>query len=198
MRAIRTLPLLLTGVLIQGCATQKGLDLPELSDWATRQVVLAEIKAWEFRGRIGVKAGNEGFNGKLRYSQDNDAFHATLSGPLGAGTVRISGDGETVTLTDKNGNATELHDVEQDLRNRYGWTIPVASLRYWALGIPDPAEPAVTEFDEHGLLSSMLQRGWTVTIDEYRDGGGQAMPRRITALNDDARVRLVIDGWTFF
>ena len=30
----------------------------------------------------------------------------------------------------------ERQDAERDLYLRYGWTIPVRSLRYWALGIP--------------------------------------------------------------
>jgi outer membrane lipoprotein LolB len=198
MRVTRTLLIAGAALLVQACATQKGLDLPEISDWETRQEVLAQVEHWQFRGRIGVKAGDEGFNGKLRYGQDNDEFEATLSGPLGIGTVRMSGEGDSVTLTDKNGDVTILHDAEQDLRNLYGWTIPVASLRFWALGIPDPATEAVTIFDDRGLLSSMQQQGWTVTIVEYRDGGGQSMPRRVTAINDDARVKLVIDDWAFF
>jgi outer membrane biogenesis lipoprotein LolB len=36
-----------------------------------------------------------------------------------------------------------------------------------------------------------------VTIDEYRDGGGQPMPRRLSASNPESRVRLVIDRWKF-
>ena len=198
MRVTPTLLIAAAALLVQACATQKGLDLPEITDWEMRQEVLVGADRWQFRGRIGVKAGDEGFNGKLKYGQDNDAFEATLSGPLGIGTVKMSGEGESVTLTDNKGEVTKLRDAEQDLRNLYGWTIPVASLRFWALGIPDPSTEAITEFDDEGLLSSMQQRGWTVTIGEYRDGGGQRMPRRVTAVNDDARVRLLIDDWTFF
>lgn len=198
MRVTRTLLITGAALLVQACATQKGLDLPEITDWEMRQEVLVGVDRWQFRGRVGVKAGDEGFNGNLKYDQDNDAFEATLSGFLGIGTVKLSGEGESVTLTDNKGEVTKLRDAEQDLRNLYGWTIPVASLRFWALGIPDPSTEAITEFDDEGLLSSMQQRGWTVTIGEYRDGGGQRMPRRVTAVNDDARVRLVIDDWAFF
>lgn len=198
MRVIPTLLITGAALLVQACATQKGLDLPEITDWEMRQEVLVGVDRWQFRGRVGVKAGDEGFNGNLKYDQDNDAFEATLSGFLGMGTVKLSGEGESVTLTDNKGEVTKLRDAEQDLRNLYGWTIPVASLRFWALGIPDPSAEAITEFDDEGLLSSMQQRGWTVTIGEYRDGGGQRMPRRVTAVNDDARVRLVIDDWAFF
>ncbi len=80
----------------------------------------------------------------------------------------------------------------------YGWTIPVGSLRYWALGIPDPANPATFQFGDDGQLSQLEQRNWTVTISEYREGGGQLVPRRIVAVNADVKVTLFIRRWTFF
>lgn len=189
--------LVATTLVLQACATRQSLELPELPDWDTRQAVLSSIEHWEFSGRIGVSTGGEGFNGKLRWAQLGGDFRATVSGPLGVGTVRIEGNDELVALTDKNGEVTELADVELDLQLRYGWTIPLVSLRYWALGLPDPGDPAVTRFDEYGMLSELEQSGWTVSIGEYRVGGGQPMPRRITAENADTRVRLVIDSWLF-
>ncbi len=88
-------------------------------------------------------------------------------------------------------------DAELELRQRYGWTIPVASLRYWALGIPDPATPAETVLNADGQLASLRQRDWRVAVSRYRDGGGQPMPGRLSAENADTRVRLVIDRWVF-
>ncbi len=185
-------------VLLSSCAIQRGLELPPLPDWDTRQKVLAAIPEWAFTGRIGVSAGTEGFNGKIRWNQVENGFSATVSGPLGIGAIRINGDSGQVTVIDKDGQEIELTNPEEDLRSMYGWTIPVTSLRYWALGIPDPAGPAVTELGDDGLLVRLEQRNWRVSISQYRAGGGQLMPRRITAVNGDAKVRLVIDHWSFF
>lgn len=185
-------------VLLSSCAVQRGRELPPLPDWETRQEVLAEISEWAFTGRIGVSAGTEGFNGKIRWNQVDNGFSATVSGPLGFGAIKINGDRGRVTVIDKDGQEIELTNPEEDLRLMYGWTIPVTSLRYWALGIPDPASPAVTEFDDDGQLVRLEQRNWRVSISQYRAGGGQLMPRRITAVNGDAKVRLVIDHWSFF
>lgn len=200
MRPDTTARLLTISVLllaISGCATQKGVGLPDMPDWDTRTEVLGGIEDWEFKGRIGVSAGEEGFNGKLRYTQNNDKFRATVSGPLGFGTVRINGDGRQVSVTDKDGELWQLPDPEVDLQIMYGWTIPVASLRFWALGIPDPAELAFTEFNEEGQLHTLEQGNWNVQISQYRDSAGQSMPRRLTAVSGDNKVRLVIDNWTF-
>ena len=184
--------------LLAGCAAPKSALLPELQDWNSRQQVLVGLDEWEFSGRIAVKTASDGFNGKLRWAQARDDFQATASGPLGAGAVRIEGDGRSVVLTDKDGVRTELEDAELDFRLRYGWTIPVQSLRYWALGVPDPAVAADTEIDEHGRLTGLRQRDWSVTFSRYAEGGGQMMPKVLTAENADTRVRLVIDHWIFF
>lgn len=192
----KLVPLFLT-VLISACVTPKSLELPDLSDWESRQKVLVGVDEWEFAGRIGVSAGEEGFNGQLRWRQDGVVFRARINGPLGVGTVFINGDRREITVTDRDGVVTELHDAEVELRQMYGWTIPVASLRFWALGIPDPASPAETEFDEDGQLSNLRQQDWEVEFTQYREGGGQLMPRRLTAVNDDIKVILVIDNWTF-
>jgi len=77
-------------------------------------------------------------------------------------------------------------------------TIPVDSLRFWALGIPHPAYPATVEFDGAGLLATLEQQGWRVAIDQYRPAGGQAGHRRLTALSEQGKVVMVIDDWAFF
>ncbi len=180
-----------------GCAAPQSILLPSLDSWDRRVAVLSTIEDWDFSGRIAVRTDTDGFNGKLRWQQRDTEYSATVSGPLGIGTVRVDGDGRSVTLTDKDGERTELLDAEQDLRLRYGWTIPIESLRYWALGIPDPGLPYDSDVDSDGRLASLKQGGWQVTISRYRPGGGQPMPSRLTALHADARVRLVIDAWVF-
>jgi len=187
-----------TVLFLGGCATPRSAVLPEIDSWYARTSVLAGLEQWEFSGRIAVKTESDGFNGKLRWAQDKNDFSATASGPFGAGAVRIEGDAQAVTITDKEGIRTELGGAEEEFRYRYGWSIPIASLRYWALGIPDPAMPAETELNDAGQLLSMTQRGWSVSFSRYAEGGGQLMPKALTAENSDTRVRLVIDHWIFF
>ena len=195
-RALALPALLLAG--LAGCAGPRGLALPEMADWEARRAALADLTEWEFRGRVAVRVADEGFNGRLRWWQRNDIYLGTVSGPFGAGTVRIQGDGNEMSITDEEGAVTEMEDAEAVLRRRYGWAIPVQSLRYWALGIPDPGMPAATQFGEDGLLERLEQGQWVVALDEYMQGGGQPMPRRMTATQADTRVRIVIDTWIFY
>lgn len=197
MRSSRATWLLSLAALLAGCVTPASRELPPLSDWEVRQQVLGEITSWGFSGRIAVSDGKDGFNGNLHWEQRRDYFDVRLSGPLGAGTVLISGDTDTIKVTDSDGTVTELADAERALQRVYGWDIPLASLRYWALGIPDPATPSEARFGADNNLSSLQQGGWQVSIDQYRESAGQTLPRRITAVNDATRVRLVVDRWTF-
>lgn len=182
---------------LSGCAATGSLDLPDMDSWESRKTILVKTDEWEFTGRIGVSAGEEGFNGKLFWRQDGVVFRARISGPLGMGTVFINGNRGELTVTDSDGVVTELNDAEVELRQMYGWTIPVTSLRYWALGIPDPADPAETSFAADGQLEQILQSQWQVDYGPYRNSAGQPMPRRLTAENDDVKVRLIVDDWIF-
>jgi len=185
-------------LLIAGCAAPRSALLPEIDSWDTRASVLADLDKWEFSGRIAVKTESDGFNGKLRWSQDRENYRATVSGPLGVGTLRLDGDDRSVVMIDKDGVRTELDDAELELRQRHGWTIPIASLRYWALGIPDPSAVAEFKVDGEGRLESLVQRDWSVRITRYDVAGGQQMPKLLAAENPDTRVRLVVDHWIFF
>lgn len=184
--------------MLAGCASQQTIRLPDMQDWATRNAVLGAVSHWEFAGRIAVSTGADGFNGKIRWTQDGDTFRATVGGPLGIGTVRIEGDGRAIVHTDKDGVRTEMHDAEQELLSRYGWTIPVSSLRYWALGLPDPSALAQTELNSEAQLAKLQQRDWTVRITRYSDSSGQSMPNLLSASSPQTRVRIVFDKWLFF
>ena len=104
MTEVRRAGLSLVLRALAGCATTpESVDLPPIDSWEVRNQVLGDIQDWEFKGRIAVKAGDDGFNGKFNWTQTGAAFRVTVGGPLGMGTVRIEGDGRTVVLTDKEG-----------------------------------------------------------------------------------------------
>lgn len=185
-------------LLFAGCATQQSIQLPEMHDWATRRAVLGGVENFEFAGRIAVSNDDDGFNGKIRWRQRGATFQVTVGGPIGIGTVRIEGDSRAVVFTDKHGVRTEMQDAEQELLHRYGWTIPVTSLQFWALGLPDPGAPAQTELNAEQQLARLVQRNWTVQISRYGVSGGQSMPNLLTASGAETRVRIVFDKWLFF
>ena len=54
----RSLGLLLALLVLAGCATtRQSVDLPVLDNWETRKEVLANVRDWEFKGRIAFLGG---------------------------------------------------------------------------------------------------------------------------------------------
>ena len=184
--------------LIAACAPLPVSELPELANWEDRNRILADLQEWEFRGRLGVRSADDGFNGKVHWQQLDADYDARISGPIGFGSLQISGNSGLVRLVDRDGKLTVLTNPEADLESLYGRTLPVRSLRYWALGIPDPEIPATTMVvDQGGLLTVLAQGGWHIEYPDYRPVAGQPMPRRLVATANDARVVLVFDTWVF-
>ena len=193
----RTQALVGAALLVSGCAGPAAVSLPDISPWDARREFLGNLDTWAFNGRIAVRAEDDGFNGKLRYHRADGNFDATVSGPLGIGTVRLEGSDGVLSFTDKDGLTTEFTEPETELKYRFGWDVPLESLRYWALGIPDPARPAETVLNDAGQLASMAQGGWDIEVKRYRETGGEYMPQRLTVTKPGAKLTLVIDRWDF-
>ena len=69
---------LLALTVLAGCASlPRGVDLPDISQWEARQQVLGSLRNWQFRGRIAVKTGDDGFNAKFTWHQEGTDFDAT-------------------------------------------------------------------------------------------------------------------------
>lgn len=195
--SLRPWALAFAGLWLAGCAARPTTPLPDITPWEARRALLGGLGSWAFNGRVAVRTDADGFNGKLRYRHTNDDFEAVLSGPLGIGTVRLVRENGTLIFTDKDGIVTEFTDPEVDLKFRFGWDVPLDSLRYWALGIPDPSRPADTTLNADGQLESMAQGGWDIAVTRYDETGGEVMPKRLTVTNEVTRVTLFIDRWDF-
>ena len=161
----------------------------------------AAIQAWGLAGRVAVSGGRQGGSGRLDWSQRGDRFELTLSAPVTRQGWRLVGDGGWARLEGVEGGPREGPDAGALLRQATGWDIPVRALVDWVRGVaaPEPMHgPARVVHGDGNLPERLDQAGWAI---EYRDwfeaGPGQpALPRRIQASHGDARVRLVVDGWT--
>ena len=78
---------------------------------------------------------------------------------------------------------------------RMGFEPPLASLRYWMQGVPDPAGPGTETPDAQGYLGSLVQSDWTVTFGAYMQTADGALPQKLTVTRGTVRVRLILDSW---
>lgn len=163
--------------------------------WETRSTQLQNIDRFlmQARGSYGrlmpVKAD-------LRWQQNADgSFELRVSGPFGIGASTISGTPDNVEVRTRSGTY-KSNNPEQWIQDKMGWTLPLAGLRFWILGMPSPHSDADVELDREGRVLLLEQDGWTLNYSEYQKAGAYQLPRKFEVSNSDVRLKVVVDSWT--
>jgi outer membrane lipoprotein LolB len=163
--------------------------------WEARRAELQHRDQFELRGRVAVAAAGQGFNAKLRWEQTGGQAVLALDGPLGVGGVRVTSEGSNLSVANSRGEQLDSEAARNELSTRLGFEPPISSLRYWVLGVPDPAYPAEETLDADQRLTSLQQDGWQIDYTKYIAIDGRWLPERMTLQRGDVRVRLIVDAW---
>lgn len=182
-------------LVLVGCRTVP-VSLPPLQPWLQRKAALQARQHFELSGRVAVAAGSQGFNAHLRWVQNGEQAQVSLEGPLGTGGLQVTANGPHVSVITSRGEHLDDAAARQELTSRLGFEPPLASLRYWILGVPDPNEPASETLDAHHLLSRLTQMGWQIDYTGYVPVNSQPLPARLTLTSADVRVRVIVDRWS--
>lgn len=199
-RALRGLATAAAAVWLAGCAAlPRGPALPVLAadaGWPERRAALQQLAGFSLRGRIAVAAGDAGFSASLRWVQSGARGELEFDGPLGIGGLRIVARGAELALTNARGERLDGAAARADLERQLGFELPLASLRYWVLGVPDPAAAPGEErvAADAPRLEALSQGGWQVAYRAYA-GDAAGLPRRIDAVRGGARLRLLVEDW---
>ncbi len=184
-------------LLIAGCATAPVKTSGEVpaQAWDTRRAELQQRDSFELKGRLAVASGKEGFNARLRWEQQGANSSLALDGPMGVGGVRISSNGSDLEVLNSRGQRLDSEAARAEIETRLGFEPPLASLRYWVLGVPNPSMPAEETLDSQQRLERLVQDGWDIEYMSYAAFDGNWLPVRMTLRRNDVRVRVFVDGW---
>ena len=206
MRRLRALAAAAVLGLLAGCAGQPlrapGPLLPaEVAQarQAEREAALAAQPRWSLQGRVAVSTGGKGGSGRLDWQQDGARYAIALSAPVTRQSWRLTGEPGQARLEGLEGGARQGGDPTALLLEATGWLVPVDALAAWVRGARAAGHgPATVEYGADGQLAGLRQDGWDLRYAGWRagEGGAVALPGRIEASRADARVRLVVDGWT--
>jgi outer membrane lipoprotein LolB len=163
--------------------------------WTVRRPALQRLDRFGLNGRVAVAVGKQGFNAGLRWSQAGRVTHLSLTGPLGAGGVEVTADGGNLSVITSGGKHLDSDQARAELEDKLGFEPPLASLRYWVLGVPDPAGSASVQLDSQQRLANLTQDGWRIDYGSYMPVGAEWLPRLMTLQREGVRVRMVVDGW---
>jgi outer membrane lipoprotein LolB len=173
---------------LSACVSLPRLSLPAVDlpvEWVARQAVLQSWARFDLRGKVSIVRGEESVVATVRWRQRGDQLRLGLEGPLGVGA------GEWSFVS------TRSDETLVELERRLGVALPLASVRYWALGVPDPLlEVESTEFVAE-RLSALRQQDWTIRYLDYArvPGASFELPRRLELQSAEIRVRMFIESW---
>ena len=196
--AVRMVLLLAGASLLAACTTLTGrapTGAANESAWQARVAQLAALDHWELSGRVGVATAKDGGSGSLDWRQRGAELSFDFRGPLGAGAVHMQGDAHALHVQSSRGDDFVTTDPEQDFTSHLHMPMPVLSMRYWLLGIPDPAAPYDKTVDAHGEPMTLEQRDWRVEYQEYAEVQGLELPVRFTLTRGEVRIKVAVNQW---
>jgi outer membrane lipoprotein LolB len=185
---------LLVLLMLGGCVTTQE-QMAKKTTWNARRDALLALSDWQLEGRIALSAGADGWSGTFTWQQADEDLDFRFRGPLGLGGFRIHGDRERLRVKTMSGDQFYLTDPEVELRERFGWSIPVHSMRYWMLGVPAPGGETAETFNDQQQLALLEQLGWVVQYDVYGGTARTPLPRKLTMQGEGIRIRVVVERW---
>jgi len=163
--------------------------------WPEQRAALQKLDRYALNGRVAVAAQGQGFSASLRFEQEPRRSNLALDGPLGIGGLRVELEGEGVKITTSRGEQLDGELARGELERRLGFELPLAELRWWLLGIPAPGEASINQDSGSGEIHDFTQNGWRVSINSRAEGLGFALPQRLTAEREGARLKLLVENW---
>jgi outer membrane lipoprotein LolB len=190
----RVLAALGLAAVLAGCVTAPVGPAPTIA-WRVRRPALQELERFGLDGRVAVAVGDQGFNAGIRWAQAGAVTRLALTGPLGAGGVQVTANGADLSVVTSSGKRMGNAAARAELQEKLGFEPPLTSIRYWVLGVPDPATPASVRLDSQQRLTELTQDGWQVDYASYMPVGAEWLPRLLTLRRAGVRVRMIVEGW---
>ncbi|MFI4891367.1 MAG: lipoprotein insertase outer membrane protein LolB [Steroidobacterales bacterium] len=182
-------------LLLGACAAMRPPAAPAVAPaaWDLRMSALQQAVQWGLDGRAAASAGKQGWQASITWRQQGSSTELHLAGPLGVGAsvLRLTPEGLSVD------GAQPRSDVMETLRERLGIDLPLASLRYWLLGVPDPGTDCTLTRNAQDRPRQLIQSGWTIDVDRYVPVDGDWLPGQLAVQREGVRVRIAVDHWDF-
>lgn len=186
---------LLAGALLALLGACARLPPPPAAQPADESRVAA-FADWRVAARLAVQRDDKGFSGDLEWRQAGEAFELRMMAPLNGGTFALAGNPTQVSLVTPKGKRYAAADAESLMQQHLGWSIALGGTRYWIRGLPRPGSATSTEVrDAAGRLTDFAQDGWRISILDYLEFDGMALPRRLFLSRDTLKVRIAIKQW---
>ncbi len=179
-------------IALGGCATAPK-PLPGISP--EQHQALQALQHWQIQGKLAIATPRQRESALLDWRQQHKHFDITLSGPLGAGKIRLQGDDQRLSYQRAGEAEQHSDDPSALLEQQLGWSLPIDMLRYWARGLPSPHLPVIQSASKQGVLTHLQQDGWVLEFSQHQVVDGVVLPGKLSATRDDIRITLIAKEW---
>lgn len=150
---------------------------------------LYDMREWRLEGRVAITSPKDSWSAHIEWNHLPDSEKIKLSGPLGQGAVVIEMAGDVVKIDRGGGHVQSSNQPEQFINQQLGLSVPLQSLRFWAVGLPESGRT----FQE--TADGFVQTGWLIDYKEMQNTGAEIMPHKMTVTNEHVKLKLIIDQW---
>ncbi len=147
------------------------------------------LQSWHFEGRLAISSPKDAWSANADWRHSGNSENLNLSGPLGQGAVAVELADGIVKIDRGGGNVQSSSEPEQFISQQVGLFVPLESLRFWVVGLPDSAQ----DFQE--TTDGFVQAGWLIEYKTMQKSAGQVMPQKMIVSKDRLKLKLIIDQW---
>ena len=181
-------------LLVYGCSI-----LQPQGGQQTIQDQLTSLKHWQVRGKMSVTTPEDSVTGYMDWKQKHDKYDLYIAGPLGQGSTRIKGNKNKAELTLPGWKSPQSAvSAESLMKQHLGWSFPISDVQFWVKGQPSPNASFTAIYDEHGLLKTLTQYGWTIEYKRFSPQKNYWLPGLVKVQGRDLRFVFSIKEWTLY
>ena len=179
---------LVSFLLLSGCSffTVEPLSVPYSK---TATLPLYKLEQWSFEGRLSITGRTDSWTANTDWQHSFNKERIKLSGPLGQGATIIQLSQGVVTIDRGDGKVQSSNQPEAFINQQLGMFVPVQSLRYWVIGLPEPSSNFVE------TATGFKQAGWLIEYKQMQTVKTTTLPYKINVTNDQVKLKLIIDEW---
>ncbi|MDD5035240.1 MAG: lipoprotein insertase outer membrane protein LolB [Methylococcaceae bacterium] len=176
--------------LLPGCASQLEGGAPPVT-----QERLYRLSDWKLEGRLAVQSPGEAWSANLHWEHGRGQERLLISGPFSQGAVSIILQDDLIYINEGNGVVSSSRDADALLQAKLGFSVPLHSLRYWVLGLPEPNADFVAQREPSEGKKGFSQSGWALAYERFIRVHDWVLPGKITALGGGLKLKLIADEW---
>ncbi len=150
---------------------------------------LYDLKSWSFEGRLALASQNDSWSANIAWDHSPEAEKIKLSGPLGQGATVILLKGNMVTIDRGGDDVQSSMHPEEFINQQLGMFVPVRSLRYWVVGLPEPS------LTYKNTDNGFNQAGWLSEYKQMQSVNDSVLPLKMMVMNKQVKLKLIIDHW---